>query len=142
MGDTESLQTSTSTEAGLFQAVSLSRNDVNAQANLDLPLTSREHHVFGFIGDLSVNVNGAIDELSDFGLLKTLGYGINWTPIEGVNLIVSRTQDQAAPTIQQLAGPAGADAGHAPVRLRHRPDGGRDPGGRRQSGPGRPTTGR
>ncbi|WP_174301848.1 TonB-dependent receptor, partial [Caulobacter sp. S45] len=105
LGDTESLQTSTSTQAGLFQAASLSRNDVNAQANLDLPLTSREHHVFGFIGELSVNVNGAIDELSDFGLLKTLGYGINWTPIDGVNLIVSRTQDQAAPTIQQLAGP-------------------------------------
>ena len=105
VGDTESLQTSTSTRDGLFQAVSLSRNDFNAQANLDLPLTSREHHVFGFIGDLSVNVNGAIDELSDFGLLKTLGYGINWTPVDGVNLIVSRTQDQAAPTIAQLAGP-------------------------------------
>ncbi len=105
LGDTESLQTSTSTRDGLFQAVSLSRNDFNAQANLDLPLTSREHHVFGLIGDLSVNVNGAIDELSDFGLLKTLGYGINWTPIDGVNLIVSRTQDQAAPSIQQLAGP-------------------------------------
>ena len=105
LGDTESLQTSTSTRDGLVQAVSPSRNDFNAQANLDLPLTSREHHVFGFIGDLSVNVNGAIDELSDFGLLKTLGYGINWTPIDGVNLIVSRTQDQAAPTIAQLAGP-------------------------------------
>ncbi len=105
LGDTESLQNSTSTQAGLFQAVSLSRNDANAQGNLDLPLTSREHHVFGFIGDLSVNVNGAVDELSDFGLLKTLGYGINWTPVDGVNLIVSRTQDQAAPTIQQLAGP-------------------------------------
>ena len=105
LGDTESLQNSTSTQAGVFEAVSLSRNDVNAQANLDLPLTSRDHHVFGFIGDLSVNVNGAVDELSDFGLLKTLGYGINWTPIDGVNLIVSRTQDQAAPTIAQLAGP-------------------------------------
>ncbi len=105
LGDMESLQNSTSTRDGLFQAASLSRNDFNAQGNLDLPLTSREHHVFGFIGDLSVNVNGAIDELSDFGLLKTLGYGINWTPIDGVNLIVSRTQDQAAPTIQQLAGP-------------------------------------
>ena len=105
LGDTESLQTSTSTRDGLFQAVSLSRNDFNAQGNLDLPLASREHHVFGFIGDLSVNVNGAIDALSDFGLLKTLGYGINWTPVDGVNLIVSRTQDQAAPTIAQLAGP-------------------------------------
>ena len=105
LGDTESLQNSASTLFGAFQKLSLSRNDANAQVNLDLPLTSRDNRVFAFAGDLSVNVNAAVDQLSDFGLLKTLGYGINWTPIEGVNLIVSRTQDQAAPTIAQLGGP-------------------------------------
>ena len=105
VGDTESLQNSTSRLFGVFQKVSLSRNDANAQVNLDLPLTSRDNRVFAAVGDLSVNVNAAVDQLSDFGLLKTLGYGLNWTPIEGVNLIVSRTQDQAAPTIAQLGGP-------------------------------------
>ena len=105
LGDTESLQNSTSTLFSVFQKVSLSRNDANAQVNLDLPLTSRDDHVFAVVGDLSVNVNAAVDQLSDFGLLKTLGYGLNWTPIDGLNLIVSRTQDQAAPTIAQLGGP-------------------------------------
>ena len=105
LGDTESLQNSTSTLFGVFQKIALSRNDANAQVNLDLPLTSRDNRVFAVLGDLSVNVNAAVDQLSDFGLLKTLGYGLNWTPIEGVNLIVSRTQDQAAPTIAQLGGP-------------------------------------
>ena len=105
LGDTESLQNSTSTLFGAFQKISLSRNDANVQVNLDLPLTSRDNRVFAVVGDLSVNLNAAVDQLSDFGLLKTLGYGLNWTPIEGVNLIVSRTQDQAAPTIAQLGGP-------------------------------------
>ena len=47
----------------------------------------------------------AIDQLSDFGTLRSFGYGLNWTPITGVNLIVSHTNDQAAPTIQQLGSP-------------------------------------
>jgi iron complex outermembrane receptor protein len=33
-----------------------------------------------------------------------LGYGVNWTPFTGVNLIVSHTNDHAAPTTAQLGG--------------------------------------
>lgn len=105
IGDTESLQDSNSMRSDLFQAVNLSRNDSNAQLNLDLPLASKTHHVFGALGELSVNLNTAVDYLSDFGVLPTLGYGVNWTPIPGYNLIVSETHDHAAPTIQQLGGP-------------------------------------
>ena len=104
-GDTESLLDTSSERGAVDQALSLSRNDVNAQLNLDLPLTSRDEHVLAFVGDLSVNVNAAVDELSDFGALRTLGYGLNWTPLTGVNFIVSRTQDQAAPTQAQLGAP-------------------------------------
>jgi hypothetical protein len=105
VGDTESLQYSTSLRSGVSQMVNLARNDSNVQLNVDVPLTSRTHHVFGFIGDLSVNVNSAVDYLSDFGTLPTLGFGINWTPVPGYNLIISETHDHAAPTIQQLGGP-------------------------------------
>jgi hypothetical protein len=111
-GDTQSWQASTSltqdaSDLGLrnFQAIDLQRNDVNVQLNTDLPLTSRDNNVLPFMGDLSVNVNTTIDQLSDYGLLKAFGYGLNWTPIEGYNLIVSHTNDQAAPTIQQLGSP-------------------------------------
>jgi iron complex outermembrane recepter protein len=105
VGDSESLQISHAMQAGLAESADLSRNDANVQLNLDLPLTSRDKHVFGWIGDLSLNGNFAVDYLSDFGLLKTIGYGLNWTPVEGVSLIVSHTDDQAAPTLAQLAAP-------------------------------------
>jgi hypothetical protein len=103
-GDTQSWLDSRSTRMSLFQAVDLSRNDANAQLNLDLPLASASHHVLPWVGELSVNVNSAVDDLSDFGVLKTFGYGVNWTPIPGYNLIISHTNDHAAPTTQQLAG--------------------------------------
>jgi iron complex outermembrane receptor protein len=104
-GDTQSWQGSTSTRFGQFRSAYLTRNDANAQLNLDLPLTSRRNRVLPFLGDLSINANGAVDQLSDFGLLTTLGYGVNWTPIPGYNLIVSDTRDHAAPSTAQLGGP-------------------------------------
>ena len=105
VGDTQSWQASTSTRSSQFLAAYFTRNDANAQLNVDLPLASRKNRVLAFLGDLSLNANGAVDQLSDFGLLETLGYGINWTPIPGYNLIVSHTNDHAAPTPQQLDGP-------------------------------------
>jgi hypothetical protein len=84
--------------------VSLSRNDGSGQLNIDVPLTSRRNHVLAFLGDFSINANGAIDQLSDYGTLKAFGYGLSWTPVQGYTLIVSHTNDQAAPTVQQLGG--------------------------------------
>ena len=104
-GDTQSWQGSTSSRPGAAEAVSLNRNDGNAQLNLDLPLTSRRKNFLPFFGELSLNANAAVDQLSDFGTLRAFGYGLNWTPITGVNLIVSHTNDQLAPTIQQLGNP-------------------------------------
>jgi len=105
IGDAEAVANASSRNADVFQAQSLARNDASALLNIDLPLTSRTNHVLGALGDLSFNVNSAVDDLSDFGLLPTLGFGINWTPIPGYNLIVSQTHDHQAPTIQQLDGP-------------------------------------
>ncbi len=106
MGDSESFEhSSTGLRTGGEQILSLSRNDADARLNLDLPLASKSHGVFGQLGELSVNMNSAVDYLSDFGALPTLGFGVNWTPIPGYNLIVSETSDHAAPTIQQLDGP-------------------------------------
>ena len=103
-GDTQSWQSARSARFGSFQATSLSRNDANAQLNIDVPLTSRSNRVLPFLGNLSVNANGAIDQLSDDRTLKTFGYGLNWMPIPGYTLIVSHTNDRAIPTLQQLGG--------------------------------------
>ena len=105
VGDSQSWLGSTSTRGGLFQSVYLTRNDGNGQLNVDVPLASRRHRFLAYLGELSVNANMAIDELSDFGSQKTFGYGLSWTPVQGWNLIVSHTNDQAAPTIQQLGNP-------------------------------------
>nr|WP_246332134.1 TonB-dependent receptor [Sphingomonas chungangi] len=102
---------STSSRLGETQETSLSRRDGSAQFNFDLPLTSRKHHVLGAIGDLTANANVAVDQLSDFGTLWTLGYGANWTPRDGITFIASATHDRGAPTIQQLGNPVIATPG-------------------------------
>jgi iron complex outermembrane receptor protein len=111
LGDTQSAFSSDSRRLGINRATDLSRNTLNAQVSFDLPLASRGAGVMATLGDLSLNLNGAVDQVSDFGALTTLGYGLNWTPVKGVNLIVSHTRDQSEPTMQQLGGPVVATAG-------------------------------
>ena len=95
----------TSMRAGLEQDSSLGRRNVNSQVNLDFPLTSRKEHVLSAIGNLSANVNVAVRQLSDFGTLHTIGYGLHWVPVTPIDLIASVTNDQGAPTVQQLGNP-------------------------------------
>ncbi len=90
--------------SGVAQAAAASRNIANAQVNIDLPVASRREGVLDFIGDLSVNGNFAVNELSDFDTLTTWGGGANWTPFKAFSLIGSFTHDDAAPTAQQLGG--------------------------------------
>ncbi len=110
-GDSESGFATSSTRLGVAQAIRLSRNDLNAQANLDLPIASRRKHFLSALGELSVNANLAVNQLSGFGALTTVGYGVNWTPVTGVNFIVSHTRDSAAPSVQQLGNPTVLTAG-------------------------------
>ncbi len=105
IGDVAASANSSTWTATQMRSQSLARNDVQALLNVDLPIASRSKNVLGFLGDLSLNTNTAVDRYSDFGALTTLGYGLNWTPIKGYNLIVSQTHDHLAPTISQLEGP-------------------------------------
>jgi hypothetical protein len=89
---------------GVFRETDLDRQSARAQVNLDAPLASRTGGVGG-IGSLSVNLNAEVRELSDFGTLTTVGGGVTWSPIEMVRLIASFTQEDGAPTIQQLGDP-------------------------------------
>jgi iron complex outermembrane recepter protein len=82
------------------------RNEANGRIDVDLPLASRHKSVLPLLGELSLNANGAINQVTDFGSLTTYGYGLNWTPIPGYVLGASHTRDQAAPTIQQIGAPA------------------------------------
>lgn len=103
-GDTTDFS-SNSFRNGLTQSGRVSRDIVNGQANIDVPLTSRSKGFLAPVGNLSANFNIAYDELSDFGTLRTLGYGLNWSPIEPVRIIASVTDQDGAPTPQQLGNP-------------------------------------
>ena len=102
--DTRSLD-STSIRSGLTIERSQSRDRFNSQASFSIPIASRRRDILTAIGDLSANFNVGYEELSDFGGLTTLGFGINWSPIEALSLNVSYTDENGAPTISQLNDP-------------------------------------
>ncbi len=83
----------------------VSRDIVNGQVNIDLPIASRSRDILSPLGQLSANLNVGVDHLSDFGTLLTTGYGANWSPIDGVRLIASATDEESAPSAQQLGNP-------------------------------------
>ncbi|MFM1981808.1 MAG: hypothetical protein RJB22_527 [Pseudomonadota bacterium] len=96
--DIESL----SERAAVSTRSQITRDDVNGRANLDLPLTSRRRAVGAAIGDLSINLNGGYQHLSDFGAITAYGYGVTWSPLRGVTLLGSFAAAEAAPTASQL----------------------------------------
>ena len=96
---------SRSTRAGVTQRGEVSRDSASGRINLDLPVTNKAREFGGAIGNLSLNVNVAVEQLSDFGTLTTLGYGANWAPIEAVRFIGSVTHQDGAPSPQQLGNP-------------------------------------
>ena len=83
----------------------LSRGRGNAQVNVDVPIASRRNEVLAAIGNLSANANAEVEHLSDFGTLRTLGAGFNWEPIPEISLIGSITDEDGAPSVQQLGDP-------------------------------------
>jgi hypothetical protein len=103
--DTRSL-TGETFRSGVVTSRNLGRDRATAQANVNVPIASRRRAVLGPIGDLSVNFNAEVEQLSDFGTLRTLGAGINWSPIEQVNFIASVTDEDGAPSVSQLGDPA------------------------------------
>ena len=96
---------SRSTRAGVTQTGVVSRDSGSGRINVDLPITSKAQGVLGGIGTLSLNANAALEQLSDFGSLTTIGYGANWAPVEAVRVIASVTDQDGAPSPQQLGNP-------------------------------------
>jgi hypothetical protein len=89
---------------GVESSNSLGRTSANAAVNLDLPI-SRRNSDFGALGNLSLNANAEVEQLSDFGTLTTVGAGVNLSPVKQLNLIGSWTREEGAPTVHQLGDP-------------------------------------
>jgi hypothetical protein len=90
--------------AGVTSSQSLGRTTGEAAINLDLPI-SRRNKDFSALGNLTLNGNAEVDQLSDFGTLTTLGVGANWSPVDRLSFITSWTREEGSPTINQLGAP-------------------------------------
>ena len=83
---------------------SLGRTDGSGSVSLDLPI-SRRNRDFSALGNLTLNANAEVEQLSDFGTLTTIGAGFNASPVQRLNIIASWTREEGAPTVQQLGNP-------------------------------------
>ena len=79
----------------------LSRGTLEGSASIDLPITRSS----ASIGRLTANANAQLTHLSDFGTLTSLGAGLNWAPAQPLNINVSWTREEGAPSLQQLGDP-------------------------------------
>lgn len=84
---------------------SLNRGDINAGINVGIPITSRREDFGAAVGDLSLNLSGGVDHLSDFGTLTDWSAGLNWGPTERLSLSANYVARDAAPTLAQLGNP-------------------------------------
>ena len=98
-------QDSRSVRSGILTTNDIGRTRGNVQGNIELPLTDRNEGLGTSIGDIALNGNAEVEQLSDFGTLTTLGYGARWSPITEVRLIVSMTHEDGAPSPGQLGNP-------------------------------------
>jgi len=103
--DAESSRYNDATGTSVFSSRSIGRDRAYGTVNFTLPVSDPSREILGFLGDLSVNVNAGYDHASDFGGLTTLGAGFNWVPADPFSVIVSYTDEEGAPTIQQLNDP-------------------------------------
>ena len=74
-------------------------------ATLDVPLSSRYVATPTWLGTLSLNAQAGVEHLTYFDTLSTYGYGLYWSPVEELRLNGSISNQQSAPTIEQLGSP-------------------------------------
>lgn len=86
-------------------ALALKRGDLQAGANVALPIASRKEGVAAAIGDLSANFSAGANHLSDFGTLTDWSAGLTWAPTEKLGIQASYIVNEAAPGLNQLGNP-------------------------------------
>lgn len=91
--------------SGVASSSGLGRDVGSLQASVDVPLASRRNGFLPALGNLSINGNLAVDQLSDFGRLVTYGYGANWSPFDGLRILASLTDEDGPPSVSQLGNP-------------------------------------
>lgn len=83
----------------------LGRTRTEAGLSIDIPLTSRREKVLPALGDISVNASVRARNVSGFGALNDSTFGLNWSPIEGLQFLGSIKRSAAAPDVISLSSP-------------------------------------
>ncbi|MBJ6121975.1 TonB-dependent receptor [Sphingomonas sp. BT553] len=87
------------------QPLRLERTTRGASVNIDVPITSPDKDVLPFMGRLSANGTLGISGVSNYGRLVTSNYGLNWTPIRGVQFNATINDARTPPPIALLTNP-------------------------------------
>lgn len=82
----------------------LERDRATVATNLQAPLINMDGPL-GFLGKLSLNANARFEDFSDIGGLATVGGGLAWTPIKGLNVSADYSWEEGEPTPQQVNDP-------------------------------------
>jgi hypothetical protein len=82
----------------------LSRTRGSGSVNFDFPI-SRRNRDFSALGNLTLNANAEVEQLSDFGTLTTIGAGLNWSPVDRLSFLATWTREEGAPSVSQLGDP-------------------------------------
>jgi len=96
---------------GLAPEKRLKRGDAQAGFSLDLPITSRREGFGARLGDLSLNLNGELHMLSDFGQLTAYGAALTWAPLSKLTLTANYIASEKAPGLAALGAPATVTSG-------------------------------
>lgn len=81
---------------------SFGRDELSAQASLEIPLTSREAGVLGAIGDWSLTLDYGATDVGDFGTSRRHGIAVNWLPIKAIRVQAAVNEQRQVPDPQQL----------------------------------------
>ncbi|HBQ92711.1 MAG TPA: hypothetical protein DD795_07925, partial [Erythrobacter sp.] len=84
---------------------SLDRRELLAGLNLAIPLASAREGFLAPLGELTLDLGGGVEDLSDFGLLTNWNAGLNWRPSDSLSLQASYSVREQAPGIAQLGNP-------------------------------------
>lgn len=90
-------------------AVQLTRGDLSGGLNVVVPITSRREGFADAIGDISLSGQVGFNHLSDFGTLYDWSSGLNWSPVDGIELQATYTWREVAPGLTQLGSPVITD---------------------------------
>lgn len=83
----------------------LTRRRLSGGANIVVPITSRRTGFGDALGSITVNAQVGFEDLSDFGILGDYNFGLNWEPVEKLNLSATYIMREVAPSLSQLGDP-------------------------------------